>query len=378
MAPQTRKSTRLVTSSQNSSTPKCTKKSTERSQHRRAAIYANKTKHDTIKERDRMRKALALQSLNPKQLDEMRDKWRQKQQQRRLKLKRLNASTPSTSTCASSSPRRVKKNVERKVRRKKDIEIARLQNELESVRLELSLITKDTTIDITTNDMNTDSNSDTESEPDLIVSQTLWKSMTPTSKKRTKLNLTQQQLPRGVASKMRGLGLNLSKSIDAMPSTSSSGIEESIHTFFKQDDVTRICPDKKAVITNPENKEEQMPAHYRLSSLSFLHKKFTLQQGSQCVYSTFMRHVPYYVIKPSPQSWGTCMCGTCLNPELKLVALSQKLKDQPISDAEDLSTETIPIILENLAIMRSQWKQEEEEESHQDKGRRTEEHHHIR
>ena len=38
-------------------------------------------------------------------------------------------------------------------------------------------------------------------------------------------------------------------------------------------------------------------------------------------YETFSRHVPYYVKKAGPSDWGTCLCCTCLNSELKIEKL---------------------------------------------------------
>ena len=40
-----------------------------------------------------------------------------------------------------------------------------------------------------------------------------------------------------------------------------------------------------------------------------------------------MKHlvdVPYYVKKAGPSDWGTCLCRTCLNPELKIEKLIQE------------------------------------------------------
>ena len=43
----------------------------------------------------------------------------------------------------------------------------------------------------------------------------------------------------------------------------------------------------------------------------------------ECHYSTFCSYVPTNIVKPRPQDWGTCLCMTCLNPELKLEALKK-------------------------------------------------------
>ena len=70
-----------------------------------------------------------------------------------------------------------------------------------------------------------------------------------------------------------------------------------------------------------------MPLRHRLSSLPSLHKKFVAASSHDCSYSYFSRHCPCYVEKPSPNDWGTCLCRTCLNPEIKLEALANILND---------------------------------------------------
>ena len=34
-----------------------------------------------------------------------------------------------------------------------------------------------------------------------------------------------------------------------------------------------------------------------------------------------------HIMKPSPNDWGTCLCRTCLNPEIKLEALPKILNN---------------------------------------------------
>ena len=70
-----------------------------------------------------------------------------------------------------------------------------------------------------------------------------------------------------------------------------------------------------------------MPLHYRLSSLRSLHKKFVAESLHDCSYLYFSQHCPYYAEKPSPNDWGTCLCRTCLNPEINLEALAKILND---------------------------------------------------
>ena len=49
--------------------------------------------------------------------------------------------------------------------------------------------------------------------------------------------------------------------------------------------------------------------------------KFQALENIDCSYETFSQHVPYYVKKVGTSDWGTCLCHTCLNPELKIEKL---------------------------------------------------------
>ena len=40
-----------------------------------------------------------------------------------------------------------------------------------------------------------------------------------------------------------------------------------------------------------------------------------------CSARTFGRYIPSNIVKPKPQDWGTSLCKTCLNPELKVECL---------------------------------------------------------
>ena len=104
-------------------------------------------------------------------------------------------------------------------------------------------------------------------------------------------------------------------------------LQKSIKDFFLRDDVIRVCPETKNVKKTQNDPDEEMPLRHRLSSLPSLHKKFVAESSHDCSYSYFSRHYPCYVEKPSPNDWGTCLCRTCLNPEIKLEALANILND---------------------------------------------------
>ncbi|CAF3885140.1 unnamed protein product, partial [Didymodactylos carnosus] len=52
-------------------------------------------------------------------------------------------------------------------------------------------------------------------------------------------------------------------------------------------------------------------------------QRFEAETGIDIDYTTFTQHVPDYIMEPNHDSWGTCLCITCLNPELK----TDKLRD---------------------------------------------------
>ena len=52
--------------------------------------------------------------------------------------------------------------------------------------------------------------------------------------------------------------------------------------------------------------------------------KFQALENIDYSYKTFSQHAPYYVKKAGSSAWGTCLCRTCLNPELKIEKLIQE------------------------------------------------------
>lgn len=46
-----------------------------------------------------------------------------------------------------------------------------------------------------------------------------------------------------------------------------------------------------------------------------------------CSYEQFCRYIPNNIIKPKSEDWGTCLCKTCLNPELKLICIKRLLPE---------------------------------------------------
>ena len=78
---------------------------------------------------------------------------------------------------------------------------------------------------------------------------------------------------------------------------------------------------------NPNNSvAKAAPLRYRLSSLKALHQKFLAESSLSSSYETFTRNVPFYITRPKPDNWETCLCAMCSSPEVKLEALAEHLK----------------------------------------------------
>ena len=70
--------------------------------------------------------------------------------------------------------------------------------------------------------------------------------------------------------------------------------------------MTRVCPDRRKVATDPSDPERNMPVRYRMAYLKALYLKFVAECELLCSYETFTRNVPFNVIKPSASDRGTC------------------------------------------------------------------------
>ena len=82
----------------------------------------------------------------------------------------------------------------------------------------------------------------------------------------------------------------------------------------------------------PDKKKFLVGARFKTASLLSLYNTFEVQYPSQCTYTTFTRYWPEMYVRPKPSDFGTCLCITCQDLELKVEALiNRKLigKDQP-------------------------------------------------
>ena len=144
------------------------------------------------------------------------------------------------------------------------------------------------------------------------ASEVLMKSVSPDAKKRAKYRLKLD--PPASDSVKRDLRLDRI----SIPSEKKCYTKLKVEEFMLQDVNSIVVPDIKASKKN---------LRYMLMSRRDLHQKYLVDMDHSCSYEQFCRYIPDNVIKPKPEDWGTCLCKTCLNPELKLDCIKQLLPE---------------------------------------------------
>ena len=173
--------------------------------------------------------------------------------------------------------------------------------------------------------------------PKPSVARAIWETLSPNAKRKSTLQLKLNK-PVSAYAVRKEIGINVSREISPRDSKKTELCEE-VEKFFQQEDVTRLCPDKKKVVKDPINPDIQQQIRYRACSLKVLHAQFQAERSTDCSFPSFKRYVPYFVKRPSsPSEWGTCMCESCLNPELKYERLVQ-MKILSSDDFEILTSE---------------------------------------
>ena len=87
---------------------------------------------------------------------------------------------------------------------------------------------------------------------------------------------------------------------------------EKVIAFMLDNQNSFECPDKK-----------NDGILYQRDTLEILHERFMMDTLVDCSLRSFTRYVPSIVRKPRREDWGTSLCKTCLNPELKIEALKK-------------------------------------------------------
>jgi hypothetical protein len=251
------------------------------------------------------RQKIKLKRLLSKQFDkEYKRKRAQSQANRRRKIKQQQAAETAISASIPSSTTSTKTDLRRKEgQRRRRLHVSKLNNEILELRGTVRQLTKE-------NGNLKRSRSLTSPRPS--PTKLLLNNMSPSAKKRTVLRLKDQKenLPRGSALDLRRkFGINLSNQSQPKK-TSPSSLQTEIEQFFNRDDISKPCPDKKKHVDNHQ-------IRYRLNHLTVLHQRFELETSIDIDYDTFCHQVPIYIKKPNHDSWGTCLCIICLNPQMK-------------------------------------------------------------
>ena len=145
--------------------------------------------------------------------------------------------------------------------------------------------------------------------PEGSVASIIWDSLLQTSKQKSSRKIALSSKASTAKHKLRKhLGTRLDKVVVRVRKTIT--LEDQIETFMLSDENSFKCPDKK-----------KGHLRYRLTYLHVLHETFCTEYKVYCSYSNFCKLVPSNIVKPKPQDWGTCLCMSCLNPQLKMEAL---------------------------------------------------------
>ena len=145
--------------------------------------------------------------------------------------------------------------------------------------------------------------------PEGSVASIIWDSIPPTSKKKSSKKIALSSKASTANHKLRKhLGTRLGKVVVRIRKTMT--LENQIEIFMLSDENSIKCPDKK-----------MGHLRYQLPYLHVLHEKFLAEYRIDCSYSNFCKLVPSNIVEPKPQDWGTCLCMSCLNPQLKMEAL---------------------------------------------------------
>ena len=158
------------------------------------------------------------------------------------------------------------------------------------------------------------------------------------------------------------IGLNLSNSsISRESQCKETLLQSAICEFF--DRVARTCPDMKRMIADPEDKSRKVPARFRLGTIRMLHEKFEAECNARWTVETFRVNIPFNVVRPNANDWGTCLCAACVNPELKLKALAAITRDSSIKWSDDKDYNDIDALIAkinaipmNVPVVYNEWK----------------------
>ena len=123
----------------------------------------------------------------------------------------------------------------------------------------------------------------TESTP---LAKRIRKTLTPRTKSKVCKSLSVAG-PSGSSKQYREqIRLNLSK-IETVKRKLKSALCLSIEEFFNRTDVTKVCPDKKKVITDPFDPSVKVQIQYRMGYLQTLFEQYKAEVENECLWTSF-------------------------------------------------------------------------------------------
>ncbi|CAF3414239.1 unnamed protein product [Rotaria socialis] len=231
----------------------------------------HKFRNETYRERIKLKRSLS------KKFDEecRRKKASYQAKWRRNKKEEQQQSTISIPSVSTSRTKDLRK---KEGQRRRRLHISSLRADNIKLRETVRILTKE---------IKQLRSSRTPTPPPDSPSKFFFDNVSPNAKQRTVLRLKDkiENLPRGTSAQIRN-------------------------------DITKLCPDKHKQIDGNQ-------IRYRLNHLNILHQQFELESTIDIDYVTFTRYIPSYIKKPNNDSWGTCLCMPCLNPQLKYEKLHQ-------------------------------------------------------
>ena len=140
----------------------------------------------------------------------------------------------------------------------------------------------------------------------------VYKNMSSAGRKdfRNAFTLATHLLKRGTISRLRrNTGINFSIATTNTVEEESE-VKKKIVEFAKENTID--VPDKKKYLKG---------ARFRTASLLSLFNTFESMNPGICTYQTFAKYWPALYVKPLASEFGTCLCTTCQNMELKVESL---------------------------------------------------------
>ena len=152
------------------------------------------------------------------------------------------------------------------------------------------------------------------------------------------------EIPKGLNRAIRmEIGVNISNPYE-ISQENETLFQQEIRLFFECQEVARTSPDKKKMVPHPFEKGEKVPAWYHLGTIKMLHFSFEAETGVKCS----SLNIPFYVVRPKPNDWGTHLCVHCINPEMKVEALANLTKDTSFLWEDGKSYEDLDGLVERI------------------------------